>query len=158
MGMLTMHRSILVDLLGDAEGFILARPAVDTEAAPTSRTVLYEIVEETLSEAVLPALRQPVVAHQTRAAVRVLRHLALADRIGAALEAEDCRDLSLLLGRHVADAAAASRELAGRIDQGELDDPARLLGYFARETTRQAALTRAMMGRLAAVRAPRLPA
>jgi aminoglycoside phosphotransferase (APT) family kinase protein len=158
IGMLTMHRSILVDLLGYAEGVALSRPAVDTDAAPTGRTVLYEIVEETLSQAVLPALRQPVLAHQTRAALRVLRHLALADRIGAALEHEDGNDLALLLGHGVTDAADASRELAGRIDTGELDDPARLLAYFARETTRQAALTQAMMGRLAAVRAPRLPA
>jgi hypothetical protein len=47
-------------------------------------------------------------------------------------------------------------ELAARIAAGQLSDPATLLGYFARDTSRQTALTRAMMGRLALVQAPQL--
>jgi aminoglycoside phosphotransferase (APT) family kinase protein len=156
IGMLTMHRSILVDLLAEAAGVPLTRPEVVTRAAPTNRSRLYGIVDETLSEVVLPALREPLVAHQTRAAVRVLRHLELADRIGADLEREDRHDLAVLLGGSVTSVSDGAAELAARVDDGRLSDPAALLGYFARDTSRQNALCRPMMGRLALVQAPRL--
>ncbi len=157
IGLLSMHRSVLVDLLADASGVAVARPVVDTDSPPTPRSPLYAIVEETLHDAILPALGDPAAAHQARGALRVLRHLALADRIGPRVDGEACEDLAALLGHPLeGTAGGASRELAARIDAGQLDDPAALLAYFARETSRQSALTGAMMGRLAQVRAPKL--
>jgi aminoglycoside phosphotransferase (APT) family kinase protein len=155
IGMLNMHRSVLVDLLADTIGVAVARPGVADDAASTGRTALYDIVAETFETTVLPALDDPMVAHQARAALRVLRHLSLADRIGDALERQSMDDLAPLLGHAVESLDAASAELAGLIDEGEFDDSA-LLTYFARDTARQTALTRPMMGRLARVGAPRL--
>jgi hypothetical protein len=157
IGMLNMHRSILVDLLASAMGLSVQRPTIDTSFASTPRTTLYDIVAETMDTTVLPVLRDPMVAHQARAALRVLRHLSLADRVGAEIEQQSCDDLASLMGAGVVSLTAATAMLAGRIDDGEFDDAA-LLAYFARDTARQSALTEPMMGRLARVQAPRLPA
>jgi hypothetical protein len=155
IGMLNMHRSILVDLLASTTGVVVARPTIDTTVGSTARTMLYDIVAETMDATVLPALDDPMVAHQARAALRVLRHLRLADRIGAEIEQQSVDDLVALMGTGVATLAGGTSELAGRIDAGEFDDAA-LLAYFARDTSRQTALTEPMMGRLARVQAPRL--
>jgi aminoglycoside phosphotransferase (APT) family kinase protein len=155
IGMLNMHRSILVDLLASTTGVVIQRAPVDTSAGVTVRTPLYDIVAETMETTVLPALADPMVAHQTRAALRVLRHLRLADRIGAEIEQQTRDDLASLLQHGVASLEAGTAELAGRIDDGDFDDAA-LLAYFARDTSRQTALTEPMMGRLARVQAPRL--
>ena len=155
IGMLNMHRSVLVDLLAATTGVVLRRPIVDDDAPPTGRTALYDIVGETFENAVLPVLDDPMVAHQARAALRVLRHLSLADRIGIELERQSCDDLASLLGHPVESLDAGTVELSSRIDDGEFDDPS-LLGYFAGDTARQTALTQPMMGRLARVGAPRL--
>jgi len=155
IGMLNMHRSILVDLLASTTGVVIDRPTVEVSSASTARTALYDIVAETMDATVLPALDDPMVAHQARAALRVLRHLRLADRIGARIEQQSCDDLAALMGTGVTSLAEGTVELARRIDAGEFDDAA-LLAYFGRDTSRQTALTEPMMGRLARVQAPRL--
>jgi aminoglycoside phosphotransferase (APT) family kinase protein len=155
IGMLNMHRSVLVDLLTQATGVVVERPTIDTDADATARTPLYDIVDETFATTVLPTLGDPMVAHQARAALRVLRHLSLADRVGARLEQQSCDDLVPLLGHPCPSLHEGTVELARRVDEGEFDEPV-LLGYFARDTTRQSALTLPMMGRLARVGPPRL--
>src|SRR6202043_3374981 len=100
-------------------GVPVERPVVDTSVAPTARTPLYDIVAETIGSTVLPALHDPMVAHQARAALRVLRHLSLADRVGAQIEQQTKDDLTSLLGVGVVSLTAGMAQLAQRIDDGE---------------------------------------
>ena len=158
-GLLQMHRRVTVDALARAAGSdVRARGAAVDDAdagAPTERTRLYDLVADTIDGALLPAIDDPMVTHQGRAMVRLVRHLALVDRFGPQVDAQArARDR-----RHPRRRVRHRRRRAYRcsiaaIDTGALDGPTNtnaLVQYFRNETTRQAPLVQPMLGRLATV-------
>jgi aminoglycoside phosphotransferase (APT) family kinase protein len=100
-------------------------------------------VRTTLRERLLPALSDPYQIAQAKAALRTTRHLQRGERYDAAIEEQERRELSKLLGGDVETVGDAHRHLANRIDSDDVDDGATLayLGrHVQRETTRMAEL------------------
>jgi hypothetical protein len=165
-GLLQMHRRVVVDALARASGRDLPAPAPmpasETDANDvahlTERTRLFGLVADTIDGALLPEIEDPMTTHQGRAMVRLVRHLALVDRLGPAVDAHDRDEIAALLGRAATDFAGTSGDdardkLLAAIEAGELDDDA-LLQYFRNETSRHAPLVQPMLGRLATVELP----
>ncbi len=159
-GLLQMHRRVTVDALARARG-IDVRAASSTPdpaaTAPTERTRLFDLVADTIDDSLLPAIDDPMVTHQGRSMSRLVRHLALVDRFGPRVGAQDAREISDLLDVELSDVDAARTALITAIDTGALDDGHHtdaLLQLFRNETTRQAPLVQPMLGRLATVELP----
>ena len=155
-GLLQMHRRVVVDALARASGRELPAPAPGPAldgAAPTERARLYDLVADTIDRALLPEIDDPLTTHQGRAMVRLVRHLALVDRFGPAVDAQDRAEIGALLDRHFTSGDDARAALLTAIEAGALDDGA-LMQYFRNETSRHAPLVQPMLGRLATVELP----
>jgi aminoglycoside phosphotransferase (APT) family kinase protein len=163
-GLLQMHRRVVVDALARASGRDLLAPAAlpapgaHDATKRTERTRLFELVADTIDGALLPEIDDPMTTHQGRAMVRLVRHLALVDRLGPAVDAHERDEIGALLGRAATDSTGTSADdarekLLTAIEAGELDDDA-LMQYFRNETSRQAPLVQPMLGRLATVELP----
>ena len=155
-GLLQMHRRVTVDALARAGGSeVRASAAVDTDSStPTERTRLFDLVADTIDGALLPTIDDPMVTHQGRAMVRLVRHLALVDRFGPQVDAQDAHEIAAILDTELTTVDDARAALTAAIDAGALDGDAHttaLVQYFRNETTRQAPLVQPMLGRLATV-------
>ena len=166
-GLLQMHRRVTVDVLARAGGtnvratesaVAVASDVASAAGLPTERTRLYDLVADTIDGSLLPAIDDPMVTHQGRATVRLVRHLGLVDRFGPQVDAAGrAREIGALLDVEFAAVDSAAPYSPPAIDAGALDDDAHtaaLLQYFRNETTRQAPLVQPMLGRLGTVELP----
>ncbi|MGZ8818804.1 MAG: phosphotransferase [Mycobacterium sp.] len=138
------HGRLVIEALAQSAGTV-SEPVSLEPAAPTNseREGSLAFVRTTLRERLLPSLSEPHQIAQAKAALRTTRHLQQGERYDNAIEEQERRELSLLLGGDVGAAADARRELCERIDAGAFDDAATLayLGrHVQRETTRMAEL------------------
>ena len=110
-------------------------------------------VRTTLRERLLPSLSEPYQMAQAKAALRTTRHLQQGERYDAAIEGQERRELSELLGGDVDAAADARRDLCERIDAGTVDDAA-TLAYLGRHVQRETIRMAELLGPMATTSLP----
>jgi aminoglycoside phosphotransferase (APT) family kinase protein len=143
----TLHTRLLGEALADAEG---AAPAPPLAAAPdaSDRSWAYDIALDDLRDVVLPALTDDFAATRAKGVARLLKYLREAERLGAAHDALERRELGALLDGEVDDVEAGRRAVCAAIDAGGLGAP-EVLDYCLRHAARDTAVMRPAMGSLA---------
>jgi hypothetical protein len=115
-------------------------------ALATSRTPIFALLAENLRDEHAPAAPSAYARYRLALALRLATHLRNADAFGAALEAEELRELGALLGGRpptLAEGDAALERFIGA-DAGRADAP--LAAYLYRRAVREEALWRGALG------------
>jgi len=140
----------LQQLAGTVSESVLLEPAARTGS---EREGSLAFVRTTLRERVLPSLSEPYQTAQVKAALRTIRHLQHGERYDGAIEEQERRELSELLGGDVGLAADARRELCERIDASVADDTATLV-YLGRHVQRETIRMAELLGPMASTPLP----
>jgi aminoglycoside phosphotransferase (APT) family kinase protein len=133
------------EALAESLGIELA-PARLPDPVPTPRSHLFDILLENLRDEQLPAIDDPFRASRLGLTLRLAQHLANAERLAPALDAEELDDLGALLGRR----PATLREGQWALDQLVREQGAQreeeLVRYFHRHALRHQALMHGALG------------
>jgi len=133
------------EALAEAMGIELA-PADLPDPGPGPRAHLFEILEENLRDEQLPAIEEPYRKFRMQMALRLLRHLRNADRLGPALDAQELDEIGEILGRRPASLREGRRALDAFVrEQGHRREE-ELVRHFHRHALRAQALMRGAMG------------
>jgi aminoglycoside phosphotransferase (APT) family kinase protein len=133
------------EALAEALGVALEPIELPAPAA-TPRSHLFDILLENLRDEQLPAIDEPYRAARMALALRLAQHLAHAERLGGAFDAQELDDLGALLGRRPRDLCEGQRALDTLVrEQGARREP-ELVRYFHRRALRHQALMRGAMG------------
>jgi aminoglycoside phosphotransferase (APT) family kinase protein len=125
---------------------ITLEPLELPEPEPGPRAPLYEILLENLRDEQLPAIEDAYRAFRMQMTLRLALLLRNADRLGAALDAQELDDLGLLLGRRPGSLPEGRRALDRLVREHGARREEELVRYFHRHALRSQALMRGAMG------------
>jgi len=134
-----------------AEAMGIALPAAESPALPaeTPRSALFALALEQLRDLPLAHADDPFLAHRRSGTLGLFAHLALAERLGPVLDAQELDELGALLGRRPAALADGLTSLDALVRSTGASREEELLGYFARRADRAQTLFAPAMGELA---------
>jgi prepilin-type processing-associated H-X9-DG protein len=146
-----LHRRLCVEALAECVGVTLP-DAPDLEEKADEH--------EWISQGVLREIRDitersddPVVIAEAKGIARAVKFLGGARRLGPSADSADCRDLAVLLGQEIENAAAGREQLAARIRDGQFNDQ-EVVAYLAAAVARENVVLAHAMGALASRHLP----
>jgi aminoglycoside phosphotransferase (APT) family kinase protein len=141
-----LHRRLCVEALAECAGVALPDAPDLEETADQhewiSRGILREIRDITERS------DDPVVIAEAKGIARAVKFLDGRRQFGPAADRADCRDLAILLGHEIRDAAAGHGQLAARVRSGQFSDQ-EVIAYLAANVARENLILAKAMGALA---------
>jgi aminoglycoside phosphotransferase (APT) family kinase protein len=139
------YKRATAEALCEALG-VEAEPPRLPSATESDRTPIFALLEENMRDEHRPAAPSDYARYRIDLALRLATHLRNVDAFGAALEADELREIAALVGarpRSLAEGDAALERFV-RTNEGEAD--ARLAAYLFRRSLREEALWRGALG------------
>jgi aminoglycoside phosphotransferase (APT) family kinase protein len=139
------YKRATAEALCEAIGVAPAPPELPREVV-TERSAIFDLLEENLRDEHKPAAQDDYARHRLDLARRLATHLRNADAFGAALEAEELREIAVITRAEPRSLAEADAALTALI---AADDGARdreLAAYLYRRAVRDEALWRGALG------------
>lgn len=129
-----------LEVIAEVDGIELEPPAIP-DPAPSRHGVAHDVL--------VGLLEGGERSYATDTALRVATYVRELDRRGARVDEQDADELATLLGRRIADPAAADAALEARVAAADRSETAAIVRYLYRRTLRHEALLRPAMRELA---------
>jgi aminoglycoside phosphotransferase (APT) family kinase protein len=131
--------------LAEAAGVDLD-PVQLPDPVPTRFSPYFEMLIENLEEEQSPAIEDAFLKNRMWFTARLARHLAHADRLGPAFDAQELDDMASLLGRRPANVREGQRALHQLVLEAGPERDEALIRYFHRHARREEALMEGALG------------
>jgi aminoglycoside phosphotransferase len=150
----TAHMRVIVESLADLTGIALPRVQLP-EAPPGPADRSFEIALDDLREVITPRVSDQQAAVKAKSLARLVKYWRARDRFGAVFDAAEAAEAASALGRPIASAREARRELGLAVAEGRIPFEQALRLSHAR-VTRDTALMADAMGAFARTTFPPL--
>ena len=149
------HGRLVIEALHHLAG-TAPEPVVVDPVAPSGseREGSMAFIRTTLRERLLPSLAEPYQVAQAKAALRTTRHLQRGERYDGPIEAQECTELTALLGSDVTNGAVGRHALTEALDAQTVDDAA-ALAYLGRHVQRETIRMAELLGPMATTPLPK---